>query len=129
MPPFVTSKHRVTRVGNCDVWKTLKLILFVEKTLYKCCEANVLDATDIQRETFICVKKGNLEIFLYFFNENQRVYGVGTELWRLTLHLKKDNKYYKKIFLSISVCLSVLLSFRVVFYYSILVEIDDTFVE
>ena len=40
---------------------------------------------------------------------------------------ERDNKYYKKVFLSPSYCNSV--CFGMGFYYSILVEIDEIFVE
>ena len=52
-----------------------------------------------------------------------------TRVWRLTLHWKRDIKYYQKVFPSLSNCLSALLDFGVGFYYSILEEIGDIFEE
>ena len=54
---YINPGHRVTRDDNYDVWKTLKLAdvtLFVEgaKFILKCCELNMLESIDIQRENW-----------------------------------------------------------------------------
>ena len=70
---------------------------------------------------------------LFFIHEWQdlqhRTTRDETRVWRLTLHWKRDIKYYQKVFPSLSNCLSALLDFGVGFYYSILEEIGDIFEE
>ena len=79
----------------------------------------------------ILTKKSNsTQILSSLLNTTRhRATRAETRIWHLTLHWERDIKYYQKVFLSLFNCLCVLLVFGVGFYYSILVEIGDIFIE